>query len=577
MNKIENSHANYFVIDKHGKEEEMKMVTQLLMMQIGLNLKKKEMKGESVGILRDHLSNYLNGLRTVQNVKIFEELLVEANAQLKLLKLPEKFKKYENLLKTVLYRELHEFLGEDPDKVFEDAMIKIHNQMIGIDPFIVKDGSEPEMKDLNKAQMNLIDLADKMNIDINLKKDKNEQKAVNTKSIYKHNNDTFVNKFNKMLNQKDENNSNDSQTIKYNDNDIIDLSEANFEQIENEDERKKLLLIQELYTSILNGEVTESSSAIDIKEFTNKTLLQLKALDIDEIAEYDTEITEDGDIRTNKVFESDEVETIEKELALMTNNNMANTTNSLAINSCSSDTSAERTYFREYDKLANEIKIKDAVRGQKIEDALESGEYLDDPVYIAILYSSERFKRLREKFLKKYFSEGIKEENYVTKNIRGHTFKAKRSNTKEEQEILKIKNKSMPLLDKYAKMPGDIITHFEHDNVFYQYDHAAGKKASQLWKNMQEEIDDEEKQEETGLNLAEDLDEEEDDRENLLYDIKQFLQDNTDKTIYNQLNRESMLADKSAIADTKKIENKKQNVKEINYAPGRKNKKLKLL
>ena len=62
-------------------------------------------------------------------LRLYQKLMVEANAQLGLLKLPkELFGEYENLIKVTHYERFKELLGEDPILHEKKERIRMQNQ-----------------------------------------------------------------------------------------------------------------------------------------------------------------------------------------------------------------------------------------------------------------------------------------------------------------------------------------------------------------------------------------------------------------------------------------------------------------
>ena len=70
-----------------------------------------------MNIVKLELKKLFQGARTKENLKIYNELLVEANTELGLLKLPESFRCFSDIVKKVSYKEMTELMGEDPTTV----------------------------------------------------------------------------------------------------------------------------------------------------------------------------------------------------------------------------------------------------------------------------------------------------------------------------------------------------------------------------------------------------------------------------------------------------------------------------
>lgn len=102
-------------MDKSKKLNELKYIFKLLLSQISLNIIKKEKEGKDMGIIKHELKKLFSGNRSKENLKLYSELLVEANTQLGLIKFPESYKEnFSEIIKTVSYNELKNFIGEDP-------------------------------------------------------------------------------------------------------------------------------------------------------------------------------------------------------------------------------------------------------------------------------------------------------------------------------------------------------------------------------------------------------------------------------------------------------------------------------
>lgn len=94
----------------------------MLLTQISLNIIKKEKEGlirlilgKDLSITKIELRKFFSGIRTKENLRLYNELLVEANTQLGLIKFPESFAKdFTETIKSVSYSELKDLIGEDP-------------------------------------------------------------------------------------------------------------------------------------------------------------------------------------------------------------------------------------------------------------------------------------------------------------------------------------------------------------------------------------------------------------------------------------------------------------------------------
>ena len=71
--------------------------------------------GIDVSLTKLELKKLFSGVRTKENLNIYNELLVEANTQLGLIKFPESFgKNFTEIIKSVSYNDLKNLIGEDP-------------------------------------------------------------------------------------------------------------------------------------------------------------------------------------------------------------------------------------------------------------------------------------------------------------------------------------------------------------------------------------------------------------------------------------------------------------------------------
>ena len=510
---------NKFIVDKYTKQEEISFINELLIAQIGIIIKQKELNGKNMNLTKLHLRNYLSGYKNKQNTELYNQLMVEANAYLGLLKLPVSFKKYSKHLDEILYKRLEEVLGEDPYENYKSSIIKIYNQLKGIDPFIVKDGSESEMKEsmLKKNQMNLIDINEKLIWD-----GKKQAKLADDDKI--------------------ENKKPNDNLLTY------DISQETDENVKN-----KLLMLRDIQQSfeLERKETGENSDeddnglknlmfgggkTIDLDLIKNKSIDELKKIDLEEIGSYDIQMDENGEISNSTLYENHhEIIKLEKELNLK---------KSLKENTFEKISEApENNFMVNYQKLSTALMKKDKERNQKISRALETGDYIDDPIYIQILYEEPRFAKIREKFLKKYFTQGGKQV---------------------DSAVDKIKT---PLLDKYAKMPGDIVSNMMKDNTFYEYDSPEGKQTSKLYERFMDEIEEEEgngKYEELygPLGNSESLDEEVDD----LLNIDQLIQNNLEEL--NKENSKKIYYDPFDKKENVNANNLKED-KRLDYEKGR--------
>jgi hypothetical protein len=473
-----------FLVDKFTKLDEMKYINHLLMAQIGINIRLKEKNGENMNIVKLHLKKYFSGIKTKQNEELFNQLLVEANTHLGLLKLPKSFRRFENLVSEIIYKKMEDILGEDPQKAYQNAMVKIYNQLRGIDPFIVKDGSEPEMKDNlknnsdNKFNVNLLQITDRLIFSENNANGVNLENANNmsiqnlTKTGYnksitaKLNKKSFAKKFDEEIKKQFE----EAKIKREEESNIIDLE--TLDNTQNEEEKKKLQVIREFKFALEqteNDEENQIMSSIDTNILKNKSLDELKKMDIQEIGSYQVERDQDGFMNVKTISENEsEVERIEREMTVTGKRNHHANVDIF-------EQPAEKSFITAYKSLAPEMHKKDMVRAKRIETALENGEYLDDPVYMTILMSDTRLVKQREKLLKKYFTSDNKKSSS----------KLRKTNTQEKEN--KPNNKT--LLDKYALMDGDIVENMMRDDVFYKYDSAEGKRVFGLYNQYMHELD----------------------------------------------------------------------------------------
>lgn len=516
-----------FLVDKFRNLEEMKYINNLLMAQIGINIRLKEKNGENMNIVKLHLRKYFSGIKTKQNEELFNQLLVEANTNLGLLKLPKSFRRFENLVSQIIYKKMEDILGEDPQKAYQNAMVKIYNQLRGIDPFIVKDGSEPEMKENliiksnNKFNINLLEITDRLIFSENNSITQNDDKITNlpiqnlTKNGYnksisaKLNKKSYVKKIDEEIKKQIEEakikRDHDSNS------DVIDID--TIENTQNEAEKKKLQVIRDFKLALEhceNDEDNQIMSSIDTNIFKSKSLEELKKMDIQEIGSYQVESDQDGYMSVKTLSENEsEVQRIEREMTVSGKGKRNHYAHVDIF-----EQSAEKSFITTYKSLAPEMYKKDMQRAKRIETALENGEYLDDPIYVSILMNDSRLIKLREKLLKKFFTSDKKKSS---SNLR-------KTKTQEKPE-------SKNLLDKYAIMDGDIVENMIRDDVFYKYDSSEGKKVFGMYNQYMNELDLEGESEEVinSEKIGTDFSMEGDLEEQSLNNVHEFLKDRIDE------------------------------------------------
>jgi hypothetical protein len=398
LEKLEKNNKFYFVTDKYTKTKELKYIEGLLFNQIVLNIRNRELKGINQNSIKVILHKYLSGVRTKETIDVYNELLVEANTQLQLLRLDESYRQYEYKVREVLKEELTVMYGENPETVYKNSIIKMYNQVKGIDPFILKDGSEPELRN---------------NIDY-------QKQKVNeyTQAYLRKRKDLAV--------------------------ELEDYLESHNKLTE--EERTKLTLIRDISKAMKSENASIMlASEFNLRAFDNMSIEQLKKVDIEEVGGCKYQVNNEGEVETTDNFENDAMININKDLESAT----------VSTGECFNDLSAEKAFDAGFNKIIKKLKQEDKERTARIDRALETGEYIDDPIYIELVFTNDKFKKKREEYLKAYYSGKL------------------------EKSLLKT----------YLTKGGDILDTMEKEGIFYQYDSPSGKQLSNLYANFVDDID----------------------------------------------------------------------------------------
>lgn len=148
LKEIEKEDRNEIIADKYTLEQHIFFGTQLLFLQINNNIRKRELKGENLILTKMALKKLLvNGVETKQTLDTYNELIAEANAQLKIFKLPKSFRKFEKKIKETLLENHREILGENFEETCFEAMKKVQqdNYELNMEQRMIKTGAEPEL------------------------------------------------------------------------------------------------------------------------------------------------------------------------------------------------------------------------------------------------------------------------------------------------------------------------------------------------------------------------------------------------------------------------------------------------
>jgi hypothetical protein len=432
-----------FIVDKYNKQRELDLIYRLLLAQIDLNIKERESKGENMNIIKLELKKYFSGIKTKECVRTFNQLFAQANAKLDLLKLPDSFRQYEKKIKETILENLEKLFGQDPQKKINEAINKIQRQMAGIETFVVKDGSEMEMAaetKENKNTKNLIELQDSFTKD---KKHRVLDKYSSKKSIYR----------NKIKNSPKE--EEEKELILTQDTHDIDLAEI--EAAENEVQKQKLEFLLDFKTSLNEDDssslVYENEKSIDLALLKNKSLSELSKMDIEEVASYDVDMDHNGNYSVRTVSENNsEMSVLEKNITVASQKGKINKVDLL-------NAPEESSFISVYNKIKHSMNKKDIERANKIELALERGQYLDDPIYVELLMTHPRYMKLREHFLKKYFTKDA------------------------------LQTKEPNILQRYMDTGVEMIQKMEKDGLYYLYDSEEGKQVFKLYDKFMHDLE----------------------------------------------------------------------------------------
>jgi len=148
IQEIQKEDRNEILVDKYTLQQYIHFGTQLLLMQISNNIRKRELKGENLISTKMALKKLLvNGVENKQTLDTYNELIVEANAQLKIFKLPKSFRKFEKKVKEALLSNHREMLGENFEETCFEAMKKVQQDAyeLNMEQRVIKTGAEPEL------------------------------------------------------------------------------------------------------------------------------------------------------------------------------------------------------------------------------------------------------------------------------------------------------------------------------------------------------------------------------------------------------------------------------------------------
>jgi len=598
IKEIEKEDRNEILIDKYTLEKYMLFGTQLILMQINNNIRKRELKGENLISTKLALKKlFVNGIKTKQILDTYNELFAEANAQLNIFKLPKSFIKFEKKIKDTLLENYKELIGENFEETCYEAMKKVQQDIyeLNMNEKIIKTGPEPELtlSDM-KSNKNKIDffkqskIMDNIMNDLsndkfkNIQKLRNEYSAINNQkksSIHdvsieeleneicrlrkklgietqeeyfeddekKHLNIDKLKKkvkqiksekfksitdFNAFNNEEQNDNmriiqneiknisgenllmkdNNDTQNVGFfskNNNNENSSSEVSISESEDHKALKRLEIIrdiklgfkEELENELQNNAFSELNPAtfFNLDIFVGKTLEELKLMEVEELHESETKLSSDGSMNINEVQIGDSFYKYAQTNALK---------NSSVIDL--STQQAELNFHTAFDSIKDELVKKDNIRAERIITALENGHYIDDPFYVTLLMKSNKYLKLREKFLKKYFRDGNNDEqnhffssneNYKISRNKSNAIKNKNDNDINKE--LNLFETKTTLLDKYIKKPGNIVDNMLADGVFQKYETDIGKVYVSLLKDYVNDLDAEEEITEKNLNLEE--------------------------------------------------------------------------
>jgi len=592
LKEIEKEDRNEILIDKYTLQQYMLFGSQLIMLQISNNIRKRELKGENLISTKLALKKlFVNGIKNKQTLDTYNELVAEANAQLNIFKLPKSYKKFENKVKETLLENYKEMMGENFEEACFEAMKKVQQDMyeLNMEEKIIKTGAEPELtvseikKDIqrnfdffeqSKLMENILDKNqekikklrndnDKLNSinnskikDVSINELENEilrlrnklgiesqqdyyldkeKNIPNMESVKKKVEEMKSEKFKSITNFKEFNNDQveqDDSDVQAENSDnkpnissshyINDIDNKNFfneqekknkmysnnindlmiRESEEFKELKRLEIIRDLKQS-LKEEYEEEIKSDNFPElnpinyfnldiFRGKSLEELKNLEVEELHEAETRVSSDGSTDINQVQVGDSFYKLAQTTALK---------NSSTINL--SEEQAEVNFQMAFNLIKEDLVKKDNERANTIITALENGQYIDDPFYIALLMKSKKYIHLRELHLKKYFRAGNDNSNQVDKKSNYFMNLILGKNTINEDKVENFTNVKTPLLDKYIKKPGDIVDNMLADGIFEKYENNIGKIYVNLFKEYVNDLDEEERTGEKYLNLEE--------------------------------------------------------------------------
>jgi len=141
------------------------MVNHLIMQQIQKNIQRRVAEGRSQTEILLHLQKVKDGSANPRDYEVFKELMVEANAQLKLLKLPPTYRKYMSFIKEINVNIMEEMAQKSLGEITEE-MVKAEMPFRKTVPTDVVQNS-PVKKMSQKQRSNLIEKLSQLKEDEN--------------------------------------------------------------------------------------------------------------------------------------------------------------------------------------------------------------------------------------------------------------------------------------------------------------------------------------------------------------------------------------------------------------------------
>ncbi|CDW83616.1 UNKNOWN [Stylonychia lemnae] len=125
--KIERGYS--FIISPEREYKNLLMMFQVMLDKMEQNIMKRQNDGINQEGTIFAINQLLKGQETADNIRLFRELMVEANTQLGFFQLPETlFGKYKEIIKVTAYHQMKDNLGEDPRKLYKRLEIQRQNE-----------------------------------------------------------------------------------------------------------------------------------------------------------------------------------------------------------------------------------------------------------------------------------------------------------------------------------------------------------------------------------------------------------------------------------------------------------------